>query len=149
MYPPLIAEMASWALAPHFHPCWNKVLTLWDNSGYFLLHWNKITPICAFRSRAPFPVRTFLTPKEARQIVPPINKYISFKFKEFSLDLLVFWQKCIFFAKFFLKFNYLILIRYWKYYKLLFYKTNFYEQVAVDLLLQFCHIHIKITSWNE
>ena len=29
--------------------------------GYFLLQYHKITPICAFRSKSPFPVRTFLT----------------------------------------------------------------------------------------
>ena len=33
--------------------------------SYFLLRLHKITPICAFRSRVPFPVRTFLTGKRA------------------------------------------------------------------------------------
>ena len=36
-----------------------------EAGSYFLLRFHKITPICAFRSRVPYLVRTFLTGKRA------------------------------------------------------------------------------------
>ena len=47
--------------------------------SYFLLRLHKITPICAFRSRVPFPVRTFLTGKKAGATENPALKFHKFK----------------------------------------------------------------------
>ena len=66
----------SWALTSRFHPR-HPV----SDGSYFLLRFQKITPICAFRSRVPFPVRTFLTDhKDQRDRASHL--YISFSSAE-------------------------------------------------------------------